>query len=582
MKKIISVLLSLCLLVTMVSMVAISASADTLSNLIYTFDDGSKPSDWTNKNKGDGRYTIEIVDLTDSEGEGDSAHGNVLKFGGYGDLTNVGFKVPADMMNVAGVPTKITFDVKAYNSSSTGALGKSDMPGFALRNSSGTSYYLPQPTNVTQSWQTMELDLSTQSALLDDYNLTNFVVRKCASGNKIVYIDNFTLWYDEYSANRQPQEAPPAPTVASATSTSVTLNAIADNCQYSKDGVTWQGSTTFTGLTANTEYTFYARYRETVDLFTSPASAGTVFTTPVVYKWNLYSDNFTLNNTSCGNFNTAHAGDGTYFEGTGLASGASATFTSKITIDPGVYSTAIYARAYNGRASINVDINGTRVANALNTSNLSGTTGTNMRFPLSEITITETSTFTITITTTSTGSLYLNSIEFTKTADYVSPDVDPYEDIAGTTSAEAQLRVGTVSGIRFITNVDADLIEAAKADGYTVTMGTLIAPLTYGELTLDSGAGNVPTNGYYYGISGKIAGSIANIKTKNIARDFVGRGYVTLTKDYGSKTYYSVQQTTGRSLKTLAAAAILDNNFYNALTDAQKNLVNYWANYTAE
>ena len=53
-------------------------------------------------------------------------------------------------------------------------------------------------------------------------------------------------------------ETPSAPTLASKTTTSVTLNSVA-GCKYSKDGVNWQDSNVFTGLTANTAYTFYVK-----------------------------------------------------------------------------------------------------------------------------------------------------------------------------------------------------------------------------------------------------------------------------------------------------------------------------------
>ena len=93
MKKILSVILSVCMVITMLSALAVSVSADTLSQVIYTFDSDSKPASWTSD--GANRYKIEIIDLSDSEDETDITHGNVLKFGTYGDLTNVGFSVPA-------------------------------------------------------------------------------------------------------------------------------------------------------------------------------------------------------------------------------------------------------------------------------------------------------------------------------------------------------------------------------------------------------------------------------------------------------------------------------------------------------
>jgi hypothetical protein len=69
------------------------------------------------------------------------------------------------------------------------------------------------------------------------------------------------------------QTAPSAPTLSSKTATSITLNEIA-GAEYSKDGETWQDSPTFTGLTPNTSYTFYARIKGDATHETSPASDG--------------------------------------------------------------------------------------------------------------------------------------------------------------------------------------------------------------------------------------------------------------------------------------------------------------------
>ena len=67
--------------------------------------------------------------------------------------------------------------------------------------------------------------------------------------------------------------APAAPTTASKTDTSVTLTAVAGN-EYSPDGTTtWQDSPTFSGLTANTSYTFYQRVKETAETLASASSA---------------------------------------------------------------------------------------------------------------------------------------------------------------------------------------------------------------------------------------------------------------------------------------------------------------------
>lgn len=67
--------------------------------------------------------------------------------------------------------------------------------------------------------------------------------------------------------------APAAPSVSGTPATdSITLTAI-EGAEYSLDGITWQDSPTFTGLTADTEYTFYARLKATDTANASAASA---------------------------------------------------------------------------------------------------------------------------------------------------------------------------------------------------------------------------------------------------------------------------------------------------------------------
>ena len=67
---------------------------------------------------------------------------------------------------------------------------------------------------------------------------------------------------------------PDAPTIQSVTSSSITLTPV-DGCEYSKDGITWQSSNVFTGLSCGTEYTFYQRYKETSSTLVGKSSEGT-------------------------------------------------------------------------------------------------------------------------------------------------------------------------------------------------------------------------------------------------------------------------------------------------------------------
>ncbi len=73
--------------------------------------------------------------------------------------------------------------------------------------------------------------------------------------------------------------APAAPTLASKTSASITLNPVT-GAEYSKDnGATWQNGTVFTGLSSNTAYTFVLRIKETLIQFASANSASASVTT---------------------------------------------------------------------------------------------------------------------------------------------------------------------------------------------------------------------------------------------------------------------------------------------------------------
>lgn len=154
----------------------------------------------------------------------------------------------------------------------------------------------------------------------------------------------------------------------------------------------------------------------------------------------------------------------------------------------------------------------------------------------------------------------------------------------------ASLRIGVNNGIRYITNVDYEKVEQLEQDGYTVQMGTLIAPsdlLGANELTfaLDSSKYvDVPTSGYYIPTSGspvdgQIAGSIKVNLNKNIAREFVGRGYAKVFKDgVLVATYYATANDNVRSLKALSNAWINDADSYALLNEAQQVEITAWAN----
>lgn len=169
----------------------------------------------------------------------------------------------------------------------------------------------------------------------------------------------------------------------------------------------------------------------------------------------------------------------------------------------------------------------------------------------------------------------------------------------------AAIRLNEQNGIRFYTSVDTEKLSDLKSEGYSVELGTLISPvdlLGADELTLDIDKNkyiNIPyTAKTYYEDSSidfiGIVGSIVNIKESttvnvtsgNIARDFVGRGYLILKDSSGNtiSTEYadyanSVVANNTRSLKTIAFALANDTDTQaQELYNSHKTLIDKWKN----
>jgi hypothetical protein len=81
---------------------------------------------------------------------------------------------------------------------------------------------------------------------------------------------------------KEAQSAPPAPILQSKTADSITLTYVS-GVEYSVDGENWFDRT-IKGLTSETTYSVYARYKETNTQYASPASEPLVVKTPKAYK----------------------------------------------------------------------------------------------------------------------------------------------------------------------------------------------------------------------------------------------------------------------------------------------------------
>ncbi|MBR0206904.1 MAG: hypothetical protein IJQ45_09215 [Clostridia bacterium] len=98
-----------------------------------------------------------------------------------------------------------------------------------------------------------------------------------AASTAVLFGDGWT-----FTITASTPSSPAAPTKASATKNSITLNAVS-GCEYSKDGTNWQNGTEFTGLLPSTEYTFYQRVKATANTNASAASSATISTTADTY-----------------------------------------------------------------------------------------------------------------------------------------------------------------------------------------------------------------------------------------------------------------------------------------------------------
>lgn len=158
----------------------------------------------------------------------------------------------------------------------------------------------------------------------------------------------------------------------------------------------------------------------------------------------------------------------------------------------------------------------------------------------------------------------------------------------------ASIRLNEKNGIRFYSDVDFDKVAQLEAAGYTVQLGTIIAPKdivfndTYqinNDFTTEIENVVVPfdtSKGLYEeGDFKGVVGSIVEIKEANYGRGFVGRGYATITKDGKSITFYSDYyagdaSNNTRSLKSVSQV-IIDNGSISNYPEEQQQLINTWA-----
>lgn len=540
MKRLLSIFISALLVFSVMPMILVSA--ETVQTVVFTMDEGSRPSGWSTDN----RYTV-TPGIIDS---GDETYGNVLQLGTYGDTSST-FKFPGSKIDTEiGIPTKLTFNMKA------GA-------NFNVENgmafvAGGTWYKVTNSFYTGTTWKTITIDLTENSTYYSNVTtalakgITDIAFNK-NKGTSYILVDNVTIHTELFSENREPQAKPDAPVVESFTGSTVTLKVV-ENALYSIDGgATWQSSNTFTGLKAATDYSFVIKLKQSTTHFESPISDATIATTAFVYKWNLYSDYFTINSgaTLKGGFNTTYKNDGTWFVSQNNQVGDTATLTSINTVAPGIYSANLWARTSGARASINLFVNDVKVKSALNTYT---NKGNDVSFALDEntITIEEESTVTLTITTTTTGNLYLNALELAKIGDLVEKPIykvtidgveEEYKE--GTKIVLPSLEVGY-----HYTDGEKDY---NPGDVYVVTgEATLTVEINTYDVTIDAAVAatvahgetfTVPTppTGYDYtdGANTYVGGEVLTVTAPIALTSTVEITKVVYTMDEGSRVDYA-------------------------------------------
>ena len=160
----------------------------------------------------------------------------------------------------------------------------------------------------------------------------------------------------------------------------------------------------------------------------------------------------------------------------------------------------------------------------------------------------------------------------------------------------ASMRLNQLTGIRFYTNIYKSQIDTLKNYGATLEMGTLIAHsgnIGNKELTLEN---EYNDNGSLIYINVKykadefysendfegIVGSIVNIKTININKRFIGRGYIKVKIGDIEKTVYADYSENDilnnkRSISYIANALRNDTDIYNSYNQTYKDTINYYA-----
>ncbi|RIH64435.1 T9SS C-terminal target domain-containing protein [Mariniphaga sediminis] len=170
------------------------------------------------------------------------------------------FETNTDYASPASEPLTVVTDKAQQATPAAPTLASKTQSSITLNAVEGCEYSMDGSANWQSEVLFDGLEISTAYTFVQRYFETNTDYASPASEPLTVVTD------------KAQQAAPAAPTLASKTENSITLNAVT-GCEYSIDGgATWQSEVLFDGLEINTTYTFVQRYFETNTDYASPAS----------------------------------------------------------------------------------------------------------------------------------------------------------------------------------------------------------------------------------------------------------------------------------------------------------------------
>jgi hypothetical protein len=169
-------------------------------------------------------------------------------------------------------PTSITFNTPFLNTSSTISWARVDTAtgGYSLEKSINGGAWEVYSNNLAQPLLGNPSIVLPASLFSELGSTIRFRVR---ANPTITHNPSPYTTSENRTIASSGQSIPAAPTLASRTSTTITLNSLGEGIEYSRGNNVWTTSTLFTELTPGTSYTFYARRAETLTQSASGSSS---------------------------------------------------------------------------------------------------------------------------------------------------------------------------------------------------------------------------------------------------------------------------------------------------------------------